>query len=81
MDEVCPWENVLEKAEQQMQQYLKAEPQILQSIKFKARKSWLESFGKNKEAELNESLGIWWKPEVRAKMKGFVERLTKRSQV
>ena len=81
VDEVCPLENVLEKAEQQMLQYLKAEPQIFQSIKLKTRKYWLESFNKNREEELNESLEIWWKPEVRAKMKGFVERLTKRSQV
>ena len=62
-----------------MLQYLKAESQIFQSIKFKARKSWLESFGKNGEAELKESLGIWWKPEVRAKMKSFVERLTSKN--
>ena len=79
VDEVCPLENVLEKAEQQMLQYLKAEPQIFQSIKLKTRKYWLESFNKNREEELNESLEIWWKPEVRAKMKGFVERLTSKN--
>lgn len=76
VDEVCSMEEVLERAEQQMQQYLIAEPQIFQSIKFKARKSWLESLGENAETELKENLGIWWKPEVRGRMKGFVERLT-----
>jgi 3,2-trans-enoyl-CoA isomerase len=78
VDEVCSMEKVLEQAEKQMQQYLKAEPQILQSIKFKARKSWLNQLGLNGEKELKESLEIWWKPEVRARMKGFVERLTKK---
>ena len=79
VDEVCPLENVLEKAEQQMQEYLKAEPLIFQSIKSKSRKFWVESFSKNKEAELKEDLEIWWKPEVRARMKGFVEKLTKKN--
>lgn len=79
VDEVCSLENVLEKAEQQMEQYLKAEPQIFQSIKYKSRKSWLEQLGKNAEAELKEGLEIWWKPEVRARMKGFVDRLAKRT--
>ncbi len=76
VDEVCSMEEVLERAEQQMQQYLVAEPQIFQSIKLKARKSWVESLGENAETELKENLGIWWKPEVRGRMKGFVERLT-----
>ena len=52
-----------------------------QSIKLKTRQSWLESFGKNKERDLIEALEIWWKREVRARIKDFVERLTKRSQV
>ena len=64
-----------------MLQYLKAEPQIFQSIKLKARKSWLDKIGKNAEVELKESLEIWWKPEVRVRMKGFVESLTKRNPV
>ena len=76
VDEICSMEEVLEKSEQQMEQYLKTEPQIFQSIKIKARKIWLNRLGLNSEKELNENLEIWWKPEVRAKMKGFVERLT-----
>ena len=81
VDEVCPLAEVLDKAEQQMKRYLQAEPQIFQGIKSKVRKSWLSQLGNNGEAELKENLAIWWKPEVRARMKGFVERLTKRSQV
>ena len=78
VDEVCPLEEVVERAEQQMQQYLKAEPQIFQSIKYKARKSWLSQLGSSGEAELKENLEIWWKPEIRTRMKGFVDRLTKK---
>ena len=78
VEEVCPLEEVLDRAEQQMQRYLQAEPQIFQSIKYKVRKSWLNQLGKNGETELKENLGIWWKPEVRTRMKGFVERLTKK---
>ena len=76
VDKVCPMEDVLENAEQQMATYLKADPQIFQSIKFKARKNWIENLGKNEDSEIAESLAIWWKPEVRKKMKKFVEKLT-----
>lgn len=78
VDEVCPMDEVLDKAEQQMKRYLQADPQIFQGIKAKARKSWLSQLGENAEIELKENLAIWWKPEVRARMKGFVERLTKK---
>jgi len=78
VEEVCPLAEVLDRAEQQMKRYLQAEPQIFKSIKSKARKPWLSQLGNNGEAELKENLEIWWKPEVRARMKGFVERLTKK---
>ena len=78
VDEVCPLDEVLDRSEEQMKRYIQAEPQIFQGIKSKVRKSWLTQLGKNGEAELKENLGIWWKPEIRTRMKGFVERLTKK---
>lgn len=78
VEEICRLEAVLDRAEQQMKRYLQAEPQIFQSIKSKVRKSWLSQLGTNGKMELKENLEIWWKPEVRSRMKGFVERLTKK---
>ena len=78
VDEVCPMDQVLERAEAQMQQYLKATTQIFQAIKSKSRKDWLSEMGKNGAAELEEGSKIWWNPKVRAKMKVFVDRLAKR---
>ena len=76
IDEVAPLEEVLDRAEQQMTQYLGAEPQIFKSIKLKSRKAWIEKLGVNGSSELKENLEIWWKPEVRSRMKGFVEMLS-----
>ena len=78
VEEVCPLAEVLDRAEQQMKRYLQAEPQIFHNIKYKARKSWLSQLGSNAEIELQENLEIWWKPEVRIRMKGFVEMLTRK---
>jgi len=78
VEEVCPLAEVLDRAEQQMKRYLQAEPQIFKSIKSKVRKPWFSQLGSNAKMELQENLAIWWKPEVRTRMKGFVERLTKK---
>ena len=78
VDESCPLDKVLAVAEQQMQQYLKAETRIFQSIKYKSRKQWIDNMGANGEKDLQQALDIWWSPEVRTRMKGFVDRLTKK---
>lgn len=78
VDEICPMDQVLAQAEAQMQEYLKANTAIFQSIKYKSRKNWLSQLGKNDAAELAEGNAIWWDPTVRARMKAFVDFLAKR---
>ena len=78
VNDCCPLENVLARAEHQMQQYLKADTRIFQSIKYKSRKQWLDNMGASSEQDLQQALDIWWSPDVRNRLKGFVERLTKK---
>lgn len=79
IDECCPLEEVLPKAELQMQAYLKADSTLFQSIKAKSRKPWWDQLGKNPN-ELEEVSRIWWTPAMRARMKGFVDSLTSKKQ-
>ncbi len=73
VNEVCAPEEVLERAEKKMQHYLKADPEILTNTKAKLRASWLNNQTLEAGEDLKESERIWWKPEVRAKMKAYIE--------
>ncbi len=78
VDEVCPLEEVMERAERQMQHYLRADDAIFQSTKYKARKDWLDRLSIDGEMAFKETMKIWWRPDIRIKMKGFVDMLTKK---
>ncbi|WP_299439357.1 enoyl-CoA hydratase/isomerase family protein [uncultured Aquimarina sp.] len=78
VNEVCDLEEVLPKAEAKMQQYLQADEDIFKNTKYKLRKDWLESMEENPKIDLEQAISLWWKPEIRAKMKAFVESLQKK---
>ncbi len=78
VNEVCPLEEVLPKAEAKMQQYLRADEEIFKNTKYKLRKPWLEGMETDPKIDLEQAIALWWKPEIRAKMKAFVESLQKR---
>jgi len=78
--ELCPAEEVLEKAEQKMQHYLRADNEILINTKAKLRKSWLNNLSSNAAEDLAEAKRIWWKPEVRAKMGAYVDYLANKNK-
>jgi len=80
IDEVCPLEDVLPRAEKKMQHYLKADNDILVNTKYKTRKTWLDSLDTKSEVELQQSIDIWWKPEVRARMQMFISMLGSKKQ-
>ena len=73
---VCPLEEVLQKAEEKMQVYLKADDAIFRSIKYKSRRVWMDSLRTTNAEDLKESMEVWWRPEIRNKMKQLVEKLT-----
>jgi len=78
IDEVCSLDEVVKAAETQMQKYLRADDQIFKSTKYKSRKNWIDNLDRDGKVAFTESLEMWWRPEIRAKMKGFVDRLTKK---
>lgn len=73
VSELAPLEEVLERAEKKMQHYLQADPTILRNTKYKLRKTWLDVINDDAEADLEMARAIWWKPEIRTKMKTFVD--------
>ena len=72
VDELLPLEQVLERAEGQMQTYLKADPQIWINTKKKVRKHWLDKLDTDATQSLKDAATLWWKPEIRKKMEAYV---------
>jgi len=78
LDEICPLDMVLNRAKKQLQRYLSADDGIIQSTKYKLRKDWLQQLSSGGESAFEETMKSWWKPEIRAKLKAFVDSLTKK---
>ncbi|MDH7446631.1 enoyl-CoA hydratase/isomerase family protein [Aquimarina sp. 2201CG14-23] len=78
VNEVCALDQVLPKAEAKMKEYLRADEDIFKNTKYKLRKDWLESMEDDPTVDLEQAISLWWKPEIRAKMKAFVESLQKK---
>lgn len=78
VSEICPLEEVLERAENKMRQYLKADPDIFKNSKAKLRRRWWDKLDSNGDSDLKMAEAVWWKPEVRIRMKGLIDSLTKR---
>ncbi|MGC1515386.1 MAG: enoyl-CoA hydratase/isomerase family protein [Maribacter sp.] len=76
VDELVPLDAVLERSELQMKHYLNADQEILIKTKKKLRKVVWDKLDLNAENSLKEATVLWWKPEIRTKMKAYVERFT-----
>ncbi|VAW16934.1 Enoyl-CoA hydratase [hydrothermal vent metagenome] len=75
IDEVVSLEDVLPQAEKKMKQYLRADESIFKNTKKKLRKQWLNGVEADALKDLNEAVQLWWHPNIRAKMKAFVNSL------
>ena len=78
VDELVPLDQVLERAEKKMQHYMKADQEILINTKKKLRKPLLDTLDVDAEESIKEAIPLWWKPEIRAKMKAYVESFSKK---
>lgn len=76
VDELVPLEEVLGRAEAQMQHYLKADQEILLNTKRKVRKHLFDKLDFNADNTLKEAADLWWKPEIRSKMEAYVQSFT-----
>ncbi len=81
VDELVPLEHVLERAEKQMRMYMKADQEILINTKSKLRKHLWDKLDLKAENSLKEASELWWKPEIRAKMKAYVESFSSKKKV
>ena len=80
VDELVPLDTVLERSEKQMKHYLKANQEILINTKKKLRKHLWDKLDLNAENSLKEATILWWKPEIRSKMKAYVESFTNKNK-
>tara|TARA_R110002051_G_C8741543_1_gene499146 strand:- start:1726 stop:2499 length:774 start_codon:yes stop_codon:yes gene_type:complete len=80
VDELVPLDMVLERAEKQMKHYLKVNQEILIITKKKLRKHLWDKLELNAENSLKEASILWWKPEIRSKMKAYVESFTNKNK-
>ncbi len=78
VDELVTAEDLLPKAEKKMKQFLNADQDIMKNTKFKLRRNWLDALHQYAEEDLKDVTEIWWKPEIRTKMKFFVDMLKMR---
>jgi len=79
VNQICPLDEVLNRAEKKMQQYLLADSTIFKNTKNKLRHNWLTNLVFD-ESELEEAINIWWNPEVRMRMSAFVHYLKNKSK-
>ena len=80
VDKLVPLESVVETAEKQMKRYLLADQEILVNTKAKLRKHLWDKLDLKAENSLKEASELWWKPEIRAKMKGYVESFSSKKK-
>lgn len=80
VDELVPLKNVLDRAEKQMRQYMRADQEILINTKQKLRKHLLDKLDLKAENSLKEASELWWKPEIRAKMEAYVESFSSKKK-
>lgn len=78
VDELVPLENVVLRAETQMHHYMKADQEILRNTKAKLRKHLWDKLDLKAENSLREASELWWKPDIRAKMKAYMESFSSR---
>lgn len=80
VDELVPLENVLERAEKKMKIYMQADQEILINTKRKLRKHLWDKLDLKAENSLKEASELWWKPDIREKMKAYVESFSNKKK-
>ncbi len=78
IDEAVELEEVLPRAEKQMQKYLSFHQGIFKTTKQKLRQDWLNKLERDPKKDLKEAADMWWQPEIRARLKAFVDSLQKK---
>ncbi|MGI9551929.1 MAG: enoyl-CoA hydratase/isomerase family protein [Aurantibacter sp.] len=80
VDTLLPLDQVLEYAEDRMQHYMKADPEIWVNTKKKLRQHWLNKLDRDAGNSFKEATTLWWKPEIRAKMEAYVQHFSNKKK-
>ena len=78
LDEVVPAEALMERAEKKMKQFLMADPDIFAYTKGIIRKEWIAAHEASGDEDLEQTLKVWWKPEIRQKMEALINSFKKK---
>ena len=68
-------DEVLPRAEKQMQKYISFHQDIFKNTKAKLRQDWLNKLETDPKKDLQQAAQLWWQPEIRSRMKAFVDSL------
>jgi len=77
IDEVCASENLMPRAEEVMQQWLKGSDNILQGSKRNMKKELLQRMQESFDESMDDKLAQWFHPDSRATMGKLVAQLKK----
>ena len=72
VDEICPADEVMVRAELKLQEFLQADSDIFGYTKSKLREKWHAGQELKGGLDLEQTLKIWWKPEIRAKIASLI---------
>ena len=72
VDEICPADEVMVRAELKLQEFLQADSDIFGYTKSKLRKKWYAGQELRGGADLEQILKVWWKPEIRTKIASLI---------
>jgi len=78
INEAVDLEEVLPAAEKQLQKYLSFHEGIFKNSKKHLRQNWIDQLETDPKKSLKQASDMWWEPEIRARMKTFVESLQKK---
>lgn len=77
VDEICPYDQILEKAEQQLKQYLSFDPSTWQRSKDNTRKDLIKSLSPDFTTGFGVTLEQWWAKGSRERLGQLVASLKK----
>ena len=77
VDESCPMEGLLERAEDELQRILMASDRLIVNSKKNLRAGLIQSIESSDKPPMEEKLKAWFDPASRAAMKMIVDRLSK----
>ncbi|MEM7550168.1 MAG: enoyl-CoA hydratase/isomerase family protein [Bacteroidota bacterium] len=78
LDKITDPEDVMPAAEKKMKEYLQADPDIFAYSKQQIRQKWYDAQDVEGTTDLEQALKIWWKPEIRQRMKMLIDSFSKK---